>query len=133
MIRSLERQSRRPVRRRGDARGLTLVELIVAVMVFSVGILGLASTAGVLVRQMGDGARQTIAAQAAASRFERLRSIPCTTIASGQATGRSGVSESWVKTASPRSVIVTDTVKYDSPGKKHAYVYRSVIPCPTLP
>ena len=127
------RRRRRPVRRRGDARGLTLVELIVAVMIFTVGLLGLASTAGVLVRQMGDGASQTIAAQTATARFERLRSTPCAAIAGGTATARAGVSEVWFRTTAPRSVIVTDTVKYSARGKTRRYVYRSVIPCPTMP
>ena len=127
------RQRPRPVRRRGDARGLTLVELVVAVMIFTVGLLGLASTAGVVVRQMGEGNSQTIAAQAATSRFESLRATPCLAVTGGTATARYGVSEVWVRTTAPRSIIVTDTVKYTARGKTRRYVYRSVIPCPTLP
>lgn len=133
MSRVLTRAPRRPVRRRGDARGLTLVELVVAVMIFTVGLLGLASTAGVVVRQMGEGASQTIAAQTAASRFESLRATPCLNVTGGTAKVRSGVSEVWIRQTAPRSIIVTDTVKYTSRGKTRRYVYRSVIPCPTLP
>lgn len=131
------KRTTRALRRARDERGLTIVELMVAITIFAIGVLGMAKTSQVTMRQMGDGRRQTIAAAVADSRFERLRSVPCNTVAGGTASSR-GVTETWVKTAASRSVIVTDTVKYYSKsfnkaGKTKTLVYRSTIPCPQLP
>jgi prepilin-type N-terminal cleavage/methylation domain-containing protein len=65
-------------RKRWAKRGFTLVELIVAIMILSVGILGLAGTAVMVTRLTGDGSKQTQAANIAAMRFERLRGGSCT-------------------------------------------------------
>ena len=58
-------------------QGFTLVDLIVAIVILSIGVLGLASTAAVVTPQIGGGAQQTRAATVAQTRFEELRSMPC--------------------------------------------------------
>jgi len=135
---------RRAPRRRGNRRGFsrgsfnrrgfTLVELVVAVMFLTFGLLALAGTSAVLARQMQGGNLQALAAGAAQTRFERMRSLPCGQIVNGSATTR-GVTEVWVRTDTLRGVIVTDTVKYnlrykaDATNAPKAYTYRTVIPC----
>jgi Tfp pilus assembly protein PilV len=69
-------------------------ELLVAVMILSVGILGLASTAAVMTRQISGGARQTTAAQVAESRFESMRGRACASLSGGSAS-TNGVYEEW--------------------------------------
>ena len=118
--------------RRPDRRGFTIVELVVAVMFLTFGLLALAGTSAVLARQMNGGSLHALAAGAAQARFERMRSLPCSQIANGTATAR-GVTEVWVRIDSLRAVIVTDTVKFtlrykNTPVVK-AYPYRTVIPC----
>ena len=54
--------TRRLDRRRRPRRGFTLIEVIIAIIVMSVGIMGLAGTAGYVATQMGGGNAQTIAA-----------------------------------------------------------------------
>ncbi len=126
--------SRRANRRASNRRGFTLVELVVAVMFLTFGLLALARTSAVLARQMQGGSLQALAAGAAQARFERMRSVSCAQIVNGTATAR-GVTEVWVRTDTLRAVIVTDTVKYtqrykaNAPNTTKAYAYRTVIPC----
>ena len=53
------RRRRRPGRAR---QGFTVIEMIIAIMVMSIGIMGLAGTARYVAMQMGNGRSQTIAA-----------------------------------------------------------------------
>lgn len=53
-------------------RGLTIVEVLVAVVLLSVAIIALASSAAVGTRQTSDGVRRTRAAGLAEARFEAL-------------------------------------------------------------
>jgi Tfp pilus assembly protein PilV len=62
-----ERSTRRALRISPAARlrardGFTIVEIIVAIMILSVGVLGLAATAAVVQKQMASGERQAAAA-----------------------------------------------------------------------
>ena len=121
-------------RRRARA-GFTLVELMVAVMVMAAGVLGLAGTAVAVARLTGAGSQQTIAANVAATRFERLRAAPCNTIAAGSATTR-GVSERWVVTsmgaaAGVSTFDVVDTVWFTARNGRtpKLQVYRSEVRC----
>lgn len=109
--------------------GFTLVELLVALMIFAVGMLGLAATAGSVTRMMGGAKRQTIAAQVAQSRIERLRAAPCTTLTSGSETVR-GITNIWTVSAVTRGVNVTDSVVFaTSRGKTRTRVYKTSFSC----
>lgn len=116
-------------RRRGlRRRGFTIVEVIVSIMVMVVGVLGLASTAAVVQRLIGTGAQQTMAANVAQSRFERMRSLNCNLITSGSAT-RSGLREAWrVDSLAPRVRLVTDSVIFTA-GRRRPQVYVSMVQC----
>ncbi|MDQ6887043.1 MAG: prepilin-type N-terminal cleavage/methylation domain-containing protein [Gemmatimonadota bacterium] len=109
--------------------GFTIVELLVAVMIMSIGVLGLASTAAVVNRQMGGGARRAQSAAVAQSRFETLRSTPCASIVTGTAS-TSGITERWVATsAGTRQFVVSDTVTFPNPTGPRTQVYRSYVRC----
>lgn len=114
------------VRRRS---GLTLVEMMVAVVILAVGLLGLASTSAVITRQMGGTATQTTAANVVQSRLEWMRSVPCASITDSTATTR-GVTERWVPGATIKRVLwVTDTLKYSVGGSARTEVYTMAVPC----
>ena len=86
-------------RRQGSGRrqGFTIVELVVSIIILSVGVLGLASTAGYVTRQMSGSSVQTIAASVAQNRFDSLTSIGCSrliTPLSGSSSSR-GITETW--------------------------------------
>ncbi len=112
--------------------GFTLVELMVAVLMLTVAMLGLLSTSAAITRMMGKSGRRALAASVAESRFEKLRSVDCTLITSGSATARAGIEERWVIQRRPRAVIVSDSVRYLDRGVSRSHAFQSVIPCPSL-
>lgn len=109
--------------------GFTIVELLVALMIFAVGMLGLAATAGSVTRMMGGAKRQVIAATVAQTRLERLRSSPCLTITSGSETTR-GITNKWTVTAVTRGMNIIDSVSFKtSKSGLRTRVYFTTIPC----
>jgi prepilin-type N-terminal cleavage/methylation domain-containing protein len=113
--------------------GFTLVELMVAVLILGVGLLGLLSTSAIVARMVGKAGRQAVAVAVAETRFEKLRSSNCASLAAGSGATRDGIYESWRVQRVSRAVIVTDSVRYVDRGVSKAHVFQSVIPCPTLP
>ena len=58
-------------------RGFTIIEVTVAIVVLTVGLLGLVTTAALVTRMMGRGQRSAMAATFAQRRLERLRLAAC--------------------------------------------------------
>lgn len=100
--------------------GLTLVEVLVAVVVLAIGIVALAGGSALVTRMIGRGKVETRAAQAAARRVEALRLAAFSTtprctaaaFASGGPVMDGGVSESWVVPPAGRVRWVRVTVTY---------------------
>ena len=79
-----------------NTKGFTIVEVVVAIVILSVGILGLAATAGSVTRMVGRSQQYNKAASMANERFEILRASVtptptntaaiCASMASGSAT-----------------------------------------------
>jgi Tfp pilus assembly protein PilV len=89
--------------------GYTLIETIVAVLLFTVGGLALASTAGLVGRQLGTDSQRETAARVAASRMEKLRA-DCR-VPSGQERVN-GIESAWSVMRDGSTVRVTGTVSY---------------------
>jgi len=62
---------------RHSERGFTLVEIIIAIVVLTVGLMGLVSTAALVTRMIARGQRSAVAATFASQRLERLRPAAC--------------------------------------------------------
>jgi len=69
-----------------NRNGFTIIEVVVAIMIFSVGILGLVATAASVTRMVGRSQQYNMAASLAQQRVEILRATVCTSIASGSGT-----------------------------------------------
>ena len=117
-------------RRGGERRGFTIIEVVVAIMVLAVGVLGLAATSTVVTRQIGGGSQQATAANLAASRFERMRGRACTTLASGGPVVSGGISQQWFVTVVNDARVVRDSVWYDTTRGERSFVFETTIPCP---
>jgi prepilin-type N-terminal cleavage/methylation domain-containing protein len=100
--------------------GLTLIEVLIAIVVLGVGILALTGGSSMVTRMIGRGKVETRAAQVASRRLEVLRlaaaasSPRCTAAAfsSGGPAIHNGVTESWVVPAAGRLRLVRVTVTY---------------------
>jgi prepilin-type N-terminal cleavage/methylation domain-containing protein len=68
-------------------RGFTLPEVLAAVLVFAVGILGLASSGTFIAIQAGEARAITEGAILAGRVLDSLRSISCAGVGAGQVTG----------------------------------------------
>ena len=121
----------KPSRRAKPRRGFTLVELLVAIVLLSVGALALASLSAVVMRNINGAAQQTIAATIAQARLERLRGLSCTKLESGSADTR-GMDESWKVIPETRTVTVVLTVNYDDGRRNRLHIHETIIPCPAL-
>ncbi len=91
-------------------RGFSLVEVVVAILVLTIGILGLAASAGQVTKMTGWGQRYGGSAVVAASQLEQLRATPCTSLANGNTTsGRYAVTWTITANGTLRDMVVTVT------------------------
>jgi prepilin-type N-terminal cleavage/methylation domain-containing protein len=60
-----------------NQRGFTIIEIIIAIIVLTVGVLGMVTTAALVTRMIARGQRSADASAFAARRLERLRLAVC--------------------------------------------------------
>ena len=121
----------RTVRPPQDRRGFTLIEVIAAIMLLSIGLIAVAGLGVVAAKTTRRGSTQTLAAAIAQSRFDSLSSLPCASLAangvsSGTSTTRNVV-ERWRVVDGWNVKRLTDSLTV--PGRANTLVYQSVIPC----
>ena len=114
-------------------RGVTMVELIVALAIVAVGVFGLAGGATLVTRLIGGGTVQSRAATIANAHFEQLRAKSCSSLSSGTDTVRSVIT-SWTVTSvsvsgTARGASVSMTVQYPTTKGMRSQVYNTVLPC----
>ena len=63
--------------RKRTQSGFTIIEIIIAIMVLTVGLLALVTTAALVTRMIARGQRSAIASMYAAQRAERMRPAAC--------------------------------------------------------
>ena len=121
----------RPVAARAPRDGFTIAEVVVAMVILSVGLLALASGSMGVIRQMRAGNQAAVAAMVAQSRMEKMRSRMCVNISTGTAT-TNGMSEKWSvnSSLSTRYSAVGETVSYvPRPGVTKKLGVSGVVPC----
>ena len=109
-------------------RGFTLVELLVALMVFAVGALAMVATSGNVMTLITASKNRAVAASVAASRFERLRAQPCGSHTSDSTTTR-GISEAWTVVKLAKADDVTVRLSFVANHATQTRIYRSFITC----
>ena len=109
-------------------RGFTVIEMIIAIIVMAIGVMGLAGTARYVAMQMGNGRSQTIAATFATKIADSLSARRCAAIASGSQTKR-GVTITWTVADSIRTKWVTEQVQYTTKSGPKTVNYLTVIQC----
>jgi Tfp pilus assembly protein PilV len=110
-------------------RGFSLVEALVALVLFEVGILALVASGAVVTRDMAIASRRSRATEIAAARIARLRASTCPGPSSG-ALAYPGGSEHWSVSASGITRTVSDSVEFLLPsGRMSRVVLRAGAVC----
>ncbi len=123
-----------PMRKRlRTRRGFTIVELLVAIIIISVGLLALASGSAATLREMELAQQQSSASMIAQSRLERLRATACASVVSGSTSVAPAFTDKWTVSAFNGSSIyhiVAETVSYkDRRGSTKKFGVGTVMPC----
>lgn len=108
--------------------GYTLIEVIVALLVFTVGALALAASSAMVARAMATNALRERGARVAANRIAMIKS-ECGIALSGSERVQQ-IESAWSVTRFDRSrVSVIETVRYESPRGPRTQTYRTTIWC----
>ena len=109
--------------------GYTLIELVVALFVFTVGGLGLVAASAVIGRELTANAIRERAARIAATRLEIL-AAECRGAVEGSET-IGGIRSEWsVGFADSSRVTLLESVSYQTRRGGRTDVYRAILPCP---
>ncbi len=109
--------------------GMSLVEIIVGLLLFTVGVLASISTATALTRQMTASWELTRASSIGLSRLEKLAAVGCKTVTAGSASD-GAYSERWGVTKGTALTTVVDSVRYPIGRVMRTQVYGTTIYCP---
>jgi prepilin-type N-terminal cleavage/methylation domain-containing protein len=107
--------------------GLTLVEVIAAMLLFSIGALGLAAGSAVVARQMKSNHLRMQSASIARERDERFHARPCAALSSG-GESRAGVRSTWTITTGAAASL-DQQLERVSMNRRHSDRYLSAVPC----
>lgn len=120
-----------------NTAGFTIVEVLVAVMVLSIGVIALMGSTAMTTRMIGQGRRTTMAMEVASRRLETLRAMANRTnplcsagsFASGGPVTTDGVTETWVVPAAGSSRAVHAIVTYMRAGGTYTDTLQTMIQC----
>jgi len=113
-----------------STRGFTIVEALVAVLILTVGLLGLVTTSGVVTRMIGQGRQATLAAAFASERLEVLRAQACPS--GGGSEIRDGVTVAWEVGIPPvpRARTLLVRVQWGTPRGPRGDSIATLLHCP---
>ena len=115
--------------------GFTIVEVLIAITMLSLGILALASTSGTVTRMMNFARQKTNATAIAQSVLDSLRfraagtSPKCTALVNGNRPVQSGFTTSWAVATSGDTRNITVTVTYSDGRANKADTVTSTLFC----
>lgn len=106
----------------------TLPEVLVAILIFAVGVLGLATSGTFIASQAGEARAITGGAVLAGRVMDSLRAEPCAAVASGQLThGQATVR--WTAAPSTRTVAIDATLELSTRRGLRRWLMRGLLPC----
>lgn len=112
-----------------DPEGFSLVEVVVAMVLLTIGVLCLAASARAVTRLTSQGARVGHAATVVASRLERLRAGACDALAAGGSATSGPFTERWTVEAAGTVRTVTITVTYPDGAAMRYDTLGGIITC----
>ncbi len=116
---------------RGKRRAFTIAEVVVALTLLAVALLGLAGSSAITVRTTGAALRERRAVQRAADRLATLRALGCSAARSGAASDAGlALDERWTLAPAANGVaFIDDQVRWRASGGTRVFVLRSAILC----
>jgi prepilin-type N-terminal cleavage/methylation domain-containing protein len=118
-----------------DTRGFTLIEVMIAVIVLTIGVTALVGSSAVVTRMIGQGKVSTQAVQAISQRMEQLRATAystspnCTALANGSSTSANGIVTTWTITTSGELRTIRVRVDYPTTGGGDSDTVSTIIRC----
>lgn len=111
--------------------GFSIVEVLVALVLVTVGLLGIAGNGALAVRVTGAAARERRAAQRASDRIAQLSAQGCAPARSGIASdAATGGSEQWSVGAESNGVALVEArVRWPAPSGAQSILLRSAMLC----
>ena len=119
-------------RMRANRSGFTLVEVIVAILVLGVGLLGLLGAAASTIRVIGEGDRAVAAAYHSSGRIDQLTAQGCDDVASGSETVDGVYLLTWSVAGDSASRVRPIMVTAEYPGVRgrvRVDTFETGIPC----
>ena len=108
--------------------GVSLLEILVAILILGTALLGLARTGADALGAVVDARARGLAARAAERRIELLRAAGCAASSGGAVQAR-GVVEWWSAQSGGGWVSLRDSVAYRARGRRRAVVLTDRAPC----
>ena len=117
---------RRPPRRSRHELGFSLLELLVAILLLDIAILGIVRTHAIVVRSRNEMRARSAATTAAAAPLERMLASPCS---AGSGSSLSPASaELWSSQVDGHIREISDSIVFGT-SASHAVVLRTRFPC----
>jgi prepilin-type N-terminal cleavage/methylation domain-containing protein len=108
--------------------GLTLIEVVIAILILSVGALALAGSSAVMVRRLSDSARTAAGVSVGRSRIESSVAAPCSAL-SGGSEQILDVHSEWSVAGMQNSADIKQRVTYPARHGPHSEDFISSAPC----
>ncbi len=113
-----------------NRRGLSIVEVMVALVLITIALLGMAGSVAIAVRQITDANGRRIAVHDARTRFGVLAAEGCLRATSGiRSDTVTGLREHWIVSSDARFGYVTDTIVWNSPRGARSLTVQSAFAC----
>lgn len=111
-------------------RAFTVVEVLVALMVVAVGLLGVAGASATALRASNAAMRERSAISRARTRLALIHAAGCAAAADGERKLGNGLADRWTVAAAVNGVRMVDvSVEWDDLGRRRAFHVRSALLC----
>jgi prepilin-type N-terminal cleavage/methylation domain-containing protein len=109
-------------------RGFTLAEVLIALLLFAVGVLGLAASGTAIAVQAGSARQVSDAAHLAGRVLDSLRGVPCRSVTAGtRSEGPATVR--WTAAGGPATVRVRAVLDLTTPRGASRWPLDALLPC----